>query len=899
MIPYANAANFKEEDEEEKSPYDYEKTKKVTWYDRVLLNRPSKVITVLILLALLAPVLIYRYIFVSSRDWPPSDGHSFGSCLVQRSSRLPCGPGYIPQSDCHAQCCYDLDNGFCFHRFPSRFSYIMDQMWSEEVVLRPRIATVPFALQNSVTSLRLSIDEISATHLSITFYDAREMSIQGRRIENKDYNYRISSPELNVIVDGFNNATIFNTARGALIASENIWEITFKLTEGMMIGLGELPLKEGDVKVIYNYDGGLNSLPLIYAQSNESYHGLLLDVITPTEVRVTGGNQIVVRSIARSQLKFHLFLGPQPKDVMRDVINLLDRKKHLEYWMLGAHVCSEMTKDPDEAVDYLQSFIENATYIGLPFESHCGARPIVFNNDNVTEDLSTVAAGAALLRSANKKFVPHLSPYIRYLEIDTNGTGEDANEEVKSYDCSNIVCEFEEFLLRWNSTHVYTGSVNSIDESILFPDYGIVNEDFIAKLWAFNVNTEVDGMVLINNWPLEESVKAKEEMYMRLPYFNEYFEVAFNATPQWDIIRPGPDVQPYFKEHNKYGSYFAAAMEKINNSTPTWSNTQWMNGDVIINRQNVRTSWTNFHNELIATALGGVSGNWLWSSPICGDEENFDIDNHANLCVKWYMASTYLPIIKIHSKLKARDPSAFGGTHRALTIKALENRLSLLPYFYTVLQEGPLLRPMFYQFPLNEELRESRSQFSVGDSLLIAPNLEPRQSNVHVRVPPGTWYEFWSGLKVQAEEGEMVTMTTTEADFLTFIRGGDIVVTQMNVSTTAESTRRNSPFTLVIATKTVNVTAQETNEVRSAEGKLYMTPNMTIHFSVNNTNLTITTYDDDFSALCGDDAVWAKVVNELKIYGLDEADNNYDHHKQLKTAIDLCDLANGDIVLSI
>lgn len=101
-----------------------------------------------------------------------------------------------------------------------------------------------------------------------------------------------------------------------------------------------------------------------------------------------------------------------------------------------------------------------------------------------------------------------------------------------------------------------------------------------------------------------------------------------------------------------------------------------------------------------------------------------------------------------------------------------------MPYFFTTLQTGPLLRPMFYQFPASEYLKDLSSQFSVGDNLVIVPNLQPSQSHVHFWLPPGTWYELWGGLRIEGDEGDVVTLTTTEADFLTLIRGGSILVIQ-------------------------------------------------------------------------------------------------------------------------
>lgn len=203
-----------------------------------------------------------------------------------------------------------------------------------------------------------------------------------------------------------------------------------------------------------------------------------------------------------------------------------------------------------------------------------------------------------------------------------------------------------------------------------------------------------------------------------------------------------------------------------------------MNGNVAINRQNINASWTNLQRELTEAALGGISGHWLWSSPICGDTEHFDPETQTNLCVKWYMAATYLPLIKIHSKSVERHPIAFAGTNKMYMTTALNRRICFLPYIYTTLQEGPLLRPMFYQFPASESLKNLTSQYSVGDDLLIVPNLLPNQSHVHVWMPPGSWFEIWSGLKLDGVEGEAVTLTTTDADFLTLVRGGSIIVMQ-------------------------------------------------------------------------------------------------------------------------
>lgn len=303
------------------------------------MNRPLKIIIAVILLAIVTPVLIYQFLFFQSLDLPPSDGFSVGSCLVPRTARLLCGIGNVSSNQCHAQCCYDFSSNTCFHRYPSRFSYVIDREWNEEVALTPRVSTVPFSFRNSMRSMRLSIDEVSTSHLTLTFYNAATKSLIGRKLSQKNYIYTIASPELNVLVNS-TQGIIFNTIRGPIIASENIWEMAFKLTNESMYGFGELPLRENTEKVIYSHKNGPSSVPLIFAKSNGSFHGILIDSVPPTEITFGTENQIIIRSITSFGLKFHLFVGPKPADVMRDVIKMLGKRVQLHYWMLGAHICT-------------------------------------------------------------------------------------------------------------------------------------------------------------------------------------------------------------------------------------------------------------------------------------------------------------------------------------------------------------------------------------------------------------------------------------------------------------------------------------------------------------------------------------------------------------------------------
>uniref|UniRef100_A0A2A4J2U1 P-type domain-containing protein n=1 Tax=Heliothis virescens TaxID=7102 RepID=A0A2A4J2U1_HELVI len=881
-----------------------------------------------------------------------------GSCLVPREARLPCGVEAVTPEQCHAQCCYDHHNNLCFHRYPSRFSYISHHTWAEDVYLIPRIQTIPYGSQQSFRNIKLSIDEVTATHLTLTFH--KSSNITSRRLPKKKYVYSVTHPELNVVVNS-TQGNIFNTARGPLIASSNIWEITFKLTNETIYGLGEIPLKPDTVKVIYNHKGASSSIPLIFAKIGGSYHGLLFDTMAPTEVIVRRDNQLVVRSITDLGLKFHLFVGPKPADVMRDAMATIKAKKNLEYWMLGAHVCRESTST-DPLQDLRTFLTTTSTTVRVPFESHCGALPIVFNTE-CSDAVSLVDQGATLIKNGGKRFIPHVSPYIKYTAPPAPKGEESSKDEEEELEEAAVKMETSERCIDDSkidhkiirdplSYEMYKGVVD--DHDVIYPSYKVVSEETMQYLWTYN--TDFDAVILENNWPLDESEKDFDQINDFLPYFSETFEAAFNFTPQWNATRPTQAVQDlarlansteypgelYFIRHSEYGNEFANAFEKIKGEIPVLSSSQWMNGDLIINRQNIPTSWTNLQRELIEASLGGISGHWYWSSPICGDTEHFSMTTQIRLCAKWYMAATYMPMIKIHSKVIARDPLAFVGADRMHMMTALNRRLSLLPYFYTVLQEGPLLRPMFYQFP-SSNITDLTTQFSVGDDILIVPNLQPSQTHVHVRMPPGTWYEFWSGMEVVGEEGQAVTLTTTEAEFLSLVRAGSIIPMQKTVQLTAELTRRQSPYSLVIAlecettidynateaTPTERITGVRTNPLDedkaggvettgtteevitttteapiptittcNATGKLFMNENMTVTFHADSTALTITADGEDFQVFCNENvAEWASSITEVIIYGLHEKQNNYDDKRIVRPTIDLCQLVNNEDIV--
>lgn len=64
---------------------------------------------------------------------------------------------------------------------------------------------------------------------------------------------------------------------------------------------------------------------------------------------------------------------------------------------------------------------------------------------------------------------------------------------------------------------LYTGKVDDYD--VIYPSYDEESDVLMKSLWAYT--DQLDGVILENNWPLDQSEKKLNETTKYLPYFNE------------------------------------------------------------------------------------------------------------------------------------------------------------------------------------------------------------------------------------------------------------------------------------------------------------------------------------------------------------------------------------------
>jgi alpha-glucosidase len=219
--------------------------------------------------------------------------------------------------------------------------------------------------------------------------------------------------------------------------------------------------------------------------------------------------------------------------------------------------------------------------------------------------------------------------------------------------------------------------------------------------------------------------------------------------------------------------------------------------------QRFAASWTgdnsstyNHYRISVPTLLSlGLSGY-----PMVGDDiGGYRGSPPPDLLTRWIELGAFNPIFRDHTEKGTLDqePWVHGPQHEAIRRRYIETRYRLMPYVYTLAEEAsrtglPLMRPLWLERP-ETDTRDPNGEnyagaedsvFLFGPDLLVEPKLDETLEPVSVVVPPGVWYDYWTG-----ERGRWVAGQKAPAglgDLPVLVRGGAIVPHQPIVQSTTE-----------------------------------------------------------------------------------------------------------------
>ncbi|MEU9368704.1 TIM-barrel domain-containing protein [Streptomyces avermitilis] len=158
----------------------------------------------------------------------------------------------------------------------------------------------------------------------------------------------------------------------------------------------------------------------------------------------------------------------------------------------------------------------------------------------------------------------------------------------------------------------------------------------------------------------------------------------------------------------------------------------------------VATGWPG-----LRVSLSLVIGLGLCGVPYSGpDVGGVDGSPSPELYLRWFQLGSYLPLFRTRAGLRAghRELWEFGGDVLEHARVALAERRRLLPYFMTLAYlarrtGAPYVRPVWWGAPEDRALRDCEDAFLLGDSLLVAPVLDPGADRRAVQLPRGRWYD--------------------------------------------------------------------------------------------------------------------------------------------------------------
>ncbi|KAF2716540.1 glycoside hydrolase family 31 protein [Polychaeton citri CBS 116435] len=181
------------------------------------------------------------------------------------------------------------------------------------------------------------------------------------------------------------------------------------------------------------------------------------------------------------------------------------------------------------------------------------------------------------------------------------------------------------------------------------------------------------------------------------------------------------------------------------------------------------------------------------------------------LCQRWATLGAFHPFFRNHADLVyngipiARHEFYIWPEVAEVARDAINRRYQLLDYIYTAFHQQtvdgtPHIKPLFFEFPSDDETSGIGYQFFYGDALLISPVHEDNGTDVTFYVPEGEWYDYFTFEKLPASQsGQWNTRHNVSfSEIPVHIRGGYIIPRRIESANTTTELRKKD-FELIVA----------------------------------------------------------------------------------------------------
>ncbi|CAN6607920.1 glucosidase 2 subunit alpha [Trichomonascus vanleenenianus] len=513
------------------------------------------------------------------------------------------------------------------------------------------------------------------------------------------------------------------------------------------------------------------AIPLMQAHKRGSSIALFWVNASDTYVALDRKQSVHSHWVSESGLlDFVVFLGDRPQDIARSYGGLTGFAQLPQLWSLGYHQCRWNYFTQEEVEDLAKEFDErdiplDCVWLDIEYSD----KKQYFNWDH--ESFPDPKAMCEVLGEKKRKLVAIVDPHIK--AIETN----DLYAEIKKKDVAIVDKDGKIFEGRcWPGQSIWIDSLNPEGRDV-WKNHHETFVDEADNVFIWNDMNEPSVFDGAEN-TMDKSAKHHggwEHREVHNLYGKAYVKGTFDAlTHRYPDQRPFVLTRSFFAGSQRYGA--------------AWT------GDNMC-------KWSHLKVSLPMIMSANISG----VAQIGADVAGFFGHPSDELMTRWFQAGAFYPFCRGHANIdcKRREPWVRGEPYTSIIRNALKTRYRLLPTLYTAFYHAsvsgaPVMKPMVYAFPENEEVYDMDDQFFVGDSgLLIKPVVEEGQREVDLYLADDEfYYDYATGYQLSGVGYHKTEMPLEKIPV--FMRGGHIHARKDTPRASSELMKED-PYTLVVA----------------------------------------------------------------------------------------------------
>ncbi|ESN92523.1 hypothetical protein HELRODRAFT_186140 [Helobdella robusta] len=611
-----------------------------------------------------------------------------------------------------------------------------------------------------------------------------------------------------------NGAILFDSMipNAPLIYADQFLQMTSRLSTEMLYGLGEnygpLLINASEARTFYfwardQFPGEHTNLygshPFyINIEPDKKAHGVFLLNSNAMEVEIQPNPTLTYRTIG-GVLDFYIFLGPSLENVVQQYVQTIGIPVMPPYWGLGF----QLSRWKYNTIENLKRIVDRNRKLGIPYDVQWGDIDYMQNEKIWTYDQQRFHGLPEYIDELHKddiKYVIIIDPGIadKYPagSYPTYDEGIKKNIFIKDH-TGNRLLQGEV----WPGTTVYPDFTHPNTTDWMYEDAAMFH-----KILPF------DGLWIDMNEP-SNFVVGSTSGCPNHPLDNPPYipKIKDRSLVVKTICSSAQQyLSTHYNLHSLYGLYNAIVSEKVlrklmkkrallvsRSTYPSLGKyAQHWTGDV-------GSYWKDLYYSIPGILSFQMFGIPFVGADVCG----FYHDSNEELCVRWMQLGSFYPFMRNHNDgdSKDQDPGEWSAAAQQIMKKAVETRYTLLPFMYTQfylnhLDGSPVVRPLSFVFPHDENVYKIDKQFLWGTSLLISPALEKDQTVVRAYLPRGLWYEYIpDGDKHNVIDscGSYYDLQTPLEKINIHVRGGAIIPWQQHALTTTKT--RKNPINLLVA----------------------------------------------------------------------------------------------------